>query len=78
MAWLPLYPPRLEPRYLRHPFPSQGSQSLPHSGQEGPSLAGQREHSENRITSALVTVPAIDDVLIFSHHVILQYFPGSA
>lgn len=31
-----------------------------------------------RVTSALLTVPARDDVLIFSHHVILQYFPGSA
>ena len=30
----------------------------------------------NRVTSALVTVPAGEDVLIFSHHVILQCFPG--
>lgn len=32
----------------------------------------------NRVTSAPVTVPAGEDVLIFSHHVILQYFPGAA
>lgn len=60
------------------PSPARGHKACPCDGQEGPSTSSQCEHSQNRVPSALVTVPAGDDVLIFSHHVILQYFPGSA
>lgn len=60
------------------PSPTTGHKAWPWDGQAGPSASSRRERSQNRVTSALVTVPAGDDVLIFSHHVILQYFPGSA